>query len=71
MPRERRVVWERIGTQDAAWLLGVSTRTIRRYIVKRILHPKRLPSGHWRFSAQEIRELREGEPPANRGQPRT
>lgn len=39
-----------VTTSEAAAALGVSTRTIRRYVTDGLLKPIILPSGHYRFN---------------------
>lgn len=60
MPKTRQVVWEALSTRDAAFILGVSTRTIERYVVRGVLRPFTLPTGHHRFPADQLSAIRDG-----------
>lgn len=59
MPKTRQVVWEALSTQDAAFILGVSTRTIERYVTRGILRPFTLPTGHHRFPSDQLSAIRD------------
>jgi len=55
---KRRTIWEGVTTSQAAIFLGVSTRTLRRYRDRGLLHPWYLPSGHARYDTNELRRIR-------------
>jgi predicted site-specific integrase-resolvase len=59
MPKTRQVVWEALSRRDAAFILGVSTRTVERYVARGMLHPFVLPSGHLRFPADQLTAIRD------------
>jgi len=44
-------------TAEAAEYLGVSARTLRRYIAMGLLSPGRLPGGHYRVSKESLTDL--------------
>lgn len=57
--RRLRVVWEMVGIQDAAHYLGVSTRTIDRYVADGKLSPSYTQGGHRRFKVAQLKRLRD------------
>ena len=46
-----------LNTAEAAKHLGISTRTLRRWVVRGILRPGRTPTGRYRFTRDELDRL--------------
>ncbi len=58
MAKGRRVIWEKLNAELAAWYINVSVRTLDRYCARGILKPSYTPGGHRRFSVAQLNPLR-------------